>query len=62
MKKVPAFLQELFCHKFSVSSSHNDATASDGMRQSPRGDSVTEPTFTPSGRQDRLNCCEKKRL
>ena len=30
--------------------------ASDGIRQSPRGDSVTEPTFGPSGRQLRLNC------
>jgi len=29
--------------------------ASLGMRQSPRGESETEPTFGPSGRQDRLN-------
>ena len=28
-----------------------------GMRQSPRGDSPTEPTFGPSGRLERLNCC-----
>ena len=32
------------------------AQASLGMRQSPRGESVTEPTFGPSGRQLRLNC------
>ena len=31
------------------------------MRQSPRGESVTEPTFGPSGRQLRLNCWMKKR-
>ena len=30
--------------------------ASDGIRQSPRGESVTVPTFGPSGRQERLNC------
>ena len=32
------------------------ALASLGMRQSPLGESATEPTFTPSGRQERLNC------
>ena len=31
------------------------------MRQSPRGERVTEPTFGPSGRQLRLNCWAKKR-
>ena len=31
------------------------------MRQSPRGESATEPTFGPSGIAERLNCCEKKR-
>ena len=29
------------------------------MRQSPRGERDTEPTFGPSGRQERLNCWEK---
>jgi hypothetical protein len=29
------------------------------MRQSPRGDRLTEPTFGPSGTQLRLNCWEK---
>lgn len=33
--------------------------ASEGMRQSPRGDSDTLPTFGPSGRHERLNCCWK---
>ena len=33
--------------------------ASDGIRRSPRGLTATEPTFGPSGRQLRLNCCEK---
>ena len=35
--------------------------ASLGICQSPRGDSETEPTLGPSGRQDRLNCWIKKR-
>ena len=35
--------------------------ASDGIRQSPRGDRATEPTLGPSGTQLRLNCWEKKR-
>ena len=35
--------------------------ASLGIRQSPRGDSVTEPTLGPSGRQLRLNCWAKNR-
>ena len=33
--------------------------ASLGIRQSPLGDSATVPTFGPSGRQERLNCCAK---
>ena len=47
----------------SVSSSccQTAAQASLGIRQSPLGESVTEPTFGPSGRQLRLNCCWKKR-
>ena len=43
------------------SSSHAAADASDGMRQSPRGLSEHVPTFGPSGKQERLNCCAKKR-
>jgi len=35
------------------SPSHAAAEASDGMRQSPRGDRLIEPTFGPSGRHDR---------
>ena len=45
----------------SSSASHNAALASLGMRQSPRGDRETVTTLGPSGRQDLLNCCEKKR-
>ena len=41
---------------------HISLEASDGIRQSPLGDSVTEPTFGPSGRQERLNCWMKNRL
>ena len=48
---------------YSVSSSvcHSVHWASLGIRQSPRGDRATVPTLGPSGRQLRLNCCEKKR-
>lgn len=54
------------CFAYAVYSSSSSArkplaSASLGMRQSPRGDSATEPTFTPSGRQLRLNCWLKKR-
>lgn len=35
------------------------AHASDGIRRSPLGDNATLPTFGPSGRQERLNCCVK---
>ncbi len=40
----------------STSASHSAALASLGMRQSPRGESATDPTLGPSGRQERLNC------
>jgi hypothetical protein len=45
----------------STSSSQTRAEASLGMRQSPLGERLTEPTLGPSGKQLRLNCCEKKR-
>ena len=48
-------------YKRSASASHTPAAASLGIRRSPRGDTATDPTFGPSGRQERLNCCEKKR-
>lgn len=48
-------------YSLSASSSQRAAQASLGIRKSPRGDRVTEPTFGPSGRQDRLNCWEKNR-
>ena len=51
----------LFHARSSHSSSHRRATASLGIRQSPRGERVTEPTLGPSGRQERLNCWAKKR-
>ena len=37
------------------------AQASLGIRRSPLGDTATVPTFGPSGRQERLNCCAKNR-
>ncbi len=45
----------------SISLSQRAEEASLGIRQSPRGDSVTLPTFGPSGRQERLNWCVKNR-
>lgn len=45
----------------SSSLSHSAADASLGIRQSPRGERATVPTLGPSGRQERLNCWEKKR-
>ena len=41
---------------------HADTDASLGMRQSPRGDNATDPTFTPSGIHERLNCWAKNRF
>jgi hypothetical protein len=45
----------------SVRASHSSAEASLGILQSPRGERQMLPSFTPSGRQLRLNCCVKKR-
>lgn len=52
-------LRYIFYFKFSISSSQRADEASEGMRQSPRGERVTVPIFGPSGRHERLNCCEK---
>lgn len=43
----------------STSRIHPAAQASLGIRQSPLGETATLPTFGPSGRQERLNCCMK---
>ena len=40
---------------------HSSNEASDGMRQSPRGESEIVPTFGPSVEQLRLNCWVKNR-
>ena len=48
-------------YRSSSSCCHSVATASDGIRQSPRGLRVAEPTLGPSGTQERLNCWLKKR-
>lgn len=50
-----------FSYSSSISLSQSVAIASLGIRQSPRGERLMEPTFGPSGRQLRLNCCWKKR-
>ncbi len=59
---VPQARWEIALSIASTSASHAAGTASDGIRQSPRGDRATEPTFGPSGMADRLNCWLKKRL
>ena len=46
---------------WSISSSHALAVASSGIRQSPRGERLTLPTFGPGGRVERLNCWLMKR-
>ena len=48
-------------YKDSHSLSHAALWASEGIFQSPRGERATEPIFTPSGEQLRLNCWVKKR-
>ena len=42
-------------------SSHAAGSASLGIRQSPRGERLTVPTFGPSGTHERLNCWLKNR-
>lgn len=52
-------------YSFSIASSspsQRTAEASDGIRQSLRGDSETEPVLGPSGIQERLNWLRKKRV
>src|SRR5439155_4772930 len=46
----------------SSSASQAPAEASLGMRQSPRGDRLTDPTLGPSGLIERLNCWSKNRV
>lgn len=43
-------------YKLSSSFIHTAKDASDGILKSPRGESVTVPTFGPSGIHERLNC------
>ena len=42
--------------------SHSAGSASEGIRQSPRGERLTVPTLGPSGTHDRLYCWRKNRL
>lgn len=51
-----AALKNLYGFTRRKSLRNTSALQSLGMRQSPRGESATEPTFTPSGKQERLNC------
>ena len=48
IRKISAFLY-IYAFSASISASHKADTASLGIRQSPRGDSATEPTLGPSG-------------
>ena len=61
---IPEMYPNYILHllSFSNMASHSFTDASLGILQSPLGDMATEPTFTPSGIQLRLNCCEKKRF
>ena len=43
----------------SSSASHAEASASLGIRQSPLGDRLIDPTLGPSGKHDRLYCWAK---
>ena len=64
LQQVEGFLCHavgLLSYNPSSSSSHSRAAASEGIRQSPRGDRATLPTLGPSGRQERLNCWAKNR-
>ena len=47
--------------RLSSSASHRRELASEGIRQSPRGDRQMLPTFGPSGKHDLLNCWAKNR-
>ena len=49
-------------NRYRSPSSQRATWASLGIRQSPRGDRLTEPTFGPSGRHDRLNWLAKNRV
>jgi carboxylesterase len=51
-KEIEAFI-------YFNASIHKFESASLGIRQSPRGERLTDPTFGPSGIQLRLNCWEK---
>ena len=59
-KLLKSFEQYIFGYSSPSNSFIQTAThASDGMCKSPRGDTPTLPTFGPSGKQERLNCCAK---
>ena len=58
-KKNLFFFKKPYFPIFSSSFSHIFRELSDGIRQSPRGESATLPTFGPSGIHERLNCWVK---
>ena len=55
-----------FCNAITLYSSSNSAIhavlkASDGILHAPRGERLSGPTIGPSGMQERLYCCVRKR-
>ena len=61
MGRRTSFWYEPNCYIESRSLMKSATVASEGILQSPRGESDTEPTFGPSGKQERLNCWLKNR-
>lgn len=59
LRNNPQTLLHYFSSNASISSNQMRPQASDGILRSPLGDTAIVPTFGPSGRQERLNCCEK---
>ena len=58
---VGALCFMLIFYKLSNSSSQRALEASEGIGHELLGERLTEPTHGPSGLQERLNCCPKKR-
>ena len=59
---IMAIIKEYLNYSLGIDSNHPAGSASEGIRQSPRGDRLTVPTFGPSGTHDRLNCWRKNRV
>ena len=60
--KTEVFAAILFYGYILQNLSHSVNSASDGIRKSPRGERLTEPTLGPSGKHERLNWLMKNLL